>query len=317
MNDSWLVDRARRAGRFFAWHLLFALVVWSAAQRAGVAQETGPIDAEELARQKLEAPIENEAAPAEAPEAPFKQPEFPSLLQMFFEGGALMWPILVMSFVVVIFGCERWIGLRSRRVIPPHLVRQLRDLSAKTGELDPKVAYKLCLQYPSATATVLKAVLLKLGRPHSEVETAMKEASDREANRLFNNVRPINLAATVAPLLGLLGTVQGMIMAFFVTANLPAGANKAQHLASGIYIALVTTFAGLVVAIPAVMIAHYFEGRIQRLFRDVDEFLFNLLPQLERFEGKQRVTKSDLEREKQAVRRPVEHAPLAVPVAKE
>jgi biopolymer transport protein ExbB len=269
------------------------------------------------ALQKLEAPIENEAAPAEAPAAPFKQPEMPSLLEMFFKGGILMWPILAMSFLVVIFGCERWIGLRRRRVIPPQLVRQLRDLSTKTGELDPKLAYKLCMQYPSAAATVLKAVLLKLGRPHSEVEAAMKDASDREANRLFSNVRPISLAATVAPLLGLLGTVAGMIDAFFVTANLEAGANKAQQLAGGIYIALVTTFAGLVVAIPAVMIAHYFEGRIQRLFRDIDELLFNLLPHLERFEGKQRVTKSDLEREKQAVRRPVEHAPLAVPVAKE
>jgi biopolymer transport protein ExbB len=270
-----------------------------------------------LAQQKLDAPVENEAAPAETAEAPFKQPEFPSLLEMFFKGGILMWPILAMSFLVVIFGCERWIGLRRRRVIPPQLVRQLRDLSTKTGELDPKLAYKLCMQYPSGAATVLKAVLLKLGRPHSEVEAAMKDASDREANRLFNNVRPINLAATVAPLLGLLGTVAGMIDAFFVTANLEAGANKAQQLAGGIYIALVTTFAGLVVAIPAVMIAHYFEGRIQRLFRDVDELLFNLLPHLERFEGKQRVMKSDLEREKQVVRRPVEHAPLAVPVAKE
>jgi biopolymer transport protein ExbB len=91
--------------------------------------------------------------------------------------------------------------------------------------------------------------------------------------------------------MGLLGTVQGMIMAFFVTAHLPPGANKAESLAQGIYVALVTTFGGLTVAIPASMLAHYFEGRIQSLFRELDDGLMCLLPQLERFEGRLRVRK--------------------------
>jgi biopolymer transport protein ExbB len=293
--------------------------VWCVAARVSDAQESQPVDVERLAEEKLAGPVDvvPESGAAEDV-APLKQAEFPSLLEMFFAGGFLMWPILLMSFVVVIFGVERLIALRRRRVIPPRLVRQLTELNAKTGGLDPKATYRLCQQYPSAASSVLKAVLLKLGRPHSEVEAIMKDASDREANRLYNNVRPINLAATVAPLLGLLGTVQGMIMAFFVTANLPAGQNKTQFLAEGIYIALVTTFAGLTVAIPAVMIAHYFEGRIQRLFREIDEVLFGLLPQLERYEGKQRVAPSDFEREKApAARRPVELPPLAVPAVKE
>src|SRR5690606_14555437 len=91
------------------------------------------------------------------------------------------------------------------------------------------------------------------------------------------------------PLIGLLGTVQGMIAAFIVTASAPLAVNKAQGLASGIYQALVTTFAGLSVAIPAAILAHYFEGRIEGRFRDIDELVQGLLPQLERFEGKLRV----------------------------
>ena len=63
----------------------------------------------------------------------------------------------------------------------------------------------------------------------------------------------------------------------------------------GIYVALVTTFAGLCVAIPGAMLAHYFEGRIQSLFREIDELLLGLLPQLERFEGKLRVTRAETE----------------------
>ena len=80
-----------------------------------------------------------------------------------------------------------------------------------------------------------------------------------------------------------------MIQAFFATANLPTGANKAEYLAQGIYVALVTTFAGLAVAIPAAVLAHLFEGRIQKLFRQLDETLSGLLSQMERFEGKLKV----------------------------
>jgi biopolymer transport protein ExbB len=317
MNDNTMFDRVRTVMRFVTWHVIFAIAIWCVAARTSHAQEDQPVDAERLAEEKLAAPADDEDAAAVEPVAAFRQPEFPSLLEMFYAGGKLMYPILAMSFVVVIFGMERMLALRRRRVIPPRLVKQVDESIAKNGGLDPKATQRLCQALPSAAANVLKAVLAKAGRPHSEIELAMKDAADREANRLFNNVRPINLAASVAPLLGLLGTVQGMIWSFFVTANLPPNVNKAQHLAEGIYVALVTTFAGLVVAIPAVMIAHYFEGRIQRLFREIDDWLLNLLPQLERFDGRARPTLPETEREKPAVRRSVEAPSLALPAHKE
>jgi len=138
-------------------------------------------------------------------------------------------------------------------------------------------------------------MLLKVGRPHGEIENAITQASQREADRLFSNVRWLNLAAAVTPLLGLLGTVWGMIQAFFQTANLPVEANRAQVLADGIWTALVTTFAGLGVAIPAAVLAPSFEGRLQNLFRELDETLFDILPHLERYEGRLRLTKEQLE----------------------
>jgi biopolymer transport protein ExbB len=85
-----------------------------------------------------------------------------------------------------------------------------------------------------------------------------------------------------------------MILAFYTTANLQAGANRAAELAQGIYVALITTFAGLCVAIPASMIAHFLEGRILAGFRRVDEVVGGLLPQLERYENKGRVTPAQL-----------------------
>lgn len=215
-----------------------------------------------------------------------------TLWQLFLAGGLLMWPIVAMSLVVLTFGIERLVALRGGRFLPPGLRDGITKLVA--GGFDPRKAYRLCQEFPSAAADVLAAMLEKVGRPVPEIERAAEVAKDREASRLYANIRPISLAVTVTPLLGLLGTVQGMIMAFYTTANLEAGANRAAELASGIYVALITTFAGLCVAIPAAIIAHYLEGRILRGFRGVDDLVADVLPQLERYENKGRLTAAQL-----------------------
>ncbi len=263
-------------------------------------------EAEQRAQAALEA---EEPAPAEsaeddlAPADPAILREI-NLLDLVIQGGWLMLPIGLMSLLVVTFGLERGLGLRRRKVLPPRLINGLGNLASQTGGLDPRLAYRLCQQHPSAAANVIRTMLLKVGRPHMEVEHAVAEANEREAARLYSNVRWLNLAAGVTPLLGLLGTVQGMIMAFFRTANLPVGANKAEYLAEGIYVALVTTFAGLSVAIPAAVLAHLFEGRIQTLFREMDETLLALMPQLERYEGRLRVSREQFESKTHSVQPP-------------
>lgn len=199
-----------------------------------------------------------------------------------------MIPIAALSLLAVTMIIERLIGLRRQRVLPYALLDGLEALGNAAGGFDPRKAYRLCQQHPSAAASVVRALLLKVGRPLAEVEHTVAEASEREADRLYRNIRWLNLAAALAPLLGLLGTVQGMIIAFHQTTVLEPGQNKSILLAEGIYTALVTTFAGLVVAIPSALFSHYFEGRIQSLFHEIDELVFNLLPQIERYEGRMR-----------------------------
>jgi len=215
-----------------------------------------------------------------------------TLWQLFLAGGLLMWPIVVMSLVVVTFGIERLVALRRRRIVPPELRRELATL--EEGRFDPRTAYRVCQEHPSVAGRVVQALLEKIGRPLPEMERAVEVAKEREASRLYANIRPISLAVSITPLLGLLGTVQGMIMAFMKTASPEAGANRATELAGGIYVALITTFAGLCVAIPASMIAHFLEGRILKGFGEVDEVVDGVLPQLEKFEGKGRVTPAQL-----------------------
>jgi biopolymer transport protein ExbB len=215
-----------------------------------------------------------------------------TLWQLFLAGGLLMWPIVAMSLVVVTFGIERAFALRRRKFVPPELARELAEL--EEGRFDPRLAYRLCSDHPSVAGRVVQALLEKIGRPLPEMERAIEVEKEREASRLYANVRPISLAVSVTPLLGLLGTVQGMIIAFYTTANLDAGANRAAELAQGIYVALITTFTGLCVAIPAAMLAHFLEGRILAGFRAVDEVVDGVLPHLEKFEGKGRVTPAQL-----------------------
>ena len=218
-----------------------------------------------------------------------------NVFELASQGGIFMYPIYALSLVAVGVAIERWFGLRQDRVLPNRLVTALAQLGNTKAGFDPRRAYRICQENPSSASTVIKAMLLKVGRPHSEVEHAVQEASEREANRIYGNIRWLNLAASVAPLIGLLGTVQGMIIAFHQTTVLDPGANKAVELANGIYTALVTTFGGLCVAIPASIFAHYYEGRIQNLFHQIDELLFNLLPQIERFENRARFGKQHAE----------------------
>lgn len=219
------------------------------------------------------------------------EPVMPSvnLLELLTRGGALMAPIAALSLLVVVVAVERTIALRRRRLIPPLLVSGLGELGRDVEEFDPKAAYRLCQQSPSAAATVVRTLLLKIGRPVSEVQQSVDQACERETARLLGPVRLLSLTTAVAPLLGLLGTVWGMIQSFFNTANLPAGVNRADYLAGGIYVALVTTFAGLCVAIPAAVLAHYFEGRVESAMLRIEELAAALAPHTERYEGKLRV----------------------------
>lgn len=212
-----------------------------------------------------------------------------SLLELLIKGGWMMIPIGLASVLMVMVAIERTISLRRAKVLPRSLVDGLALANLKRGSFDPRRAYKLCYAHPSAASNVIRAMLLKVGRPHAEVERAVQEASQREADRLYANVRWLNFIAGVTPLLGLLGTVWGMIQTFHGSTLLSPMDNKATFLASGIYVALVTTLGGLTVAIPAAVLAHHFEGKIQTIFHRIDELLFQLLPHVERYEGKLRV----------------------------
>lgn len=187
---------------------------------------------------------------------------------VFHKGGLLMIPIALCSVVLLAFVFERFTSLRRGRVIPkPFVTRFLQQIGDR--ELDRDQALELCEQNGSPVAQVFAGAVRKWGRPAVEVEQGIIDAGERVTTGLRRHLRVLHGISTVAPLLGLLGTVTGIIHSFNDIATRSA-MGRPELLASGLSEALLTTAAGLVVAIPSMIFYMYFIGRVDRLIIDID-----------------------------------------------
>jgi len=192
-----------------------------------------------------------------------------SLLQIFHDGGILMYPIVGCSFVLLAFALERTLYLRRGRVIPRPFVKRAMEV-LEQQQIDRDEALALCEENGSPIAELFSSAIKKWGRPSVEVEQAVLDCGERISTSLRRYLRVMNAISNVSPLLGLLGTVLGMIEAFNAIASADA-MGRPELLASGISQALLTTAAGLVVAIPAYLIYMFFLGRVDRLIIEMDQ----------------------------------------------
>lgn len=191
-----------------------------------------------------------------------------NLLGVMYDGGPLMYPIGLCSFVLMIFVFERLISLRKGRIIPRPFVKRLLE-QLREGTLDREKALALCDENRSPVAIVFAAAVKKWGRTSVEVEQAILDAGERISNQLRKYLRLFSGISQIAPLLGLLGTVLGMIESFNAVSS--AGAmGQRELLAGGIAQALLTTAAGMVVAIPALLAYLYFVSRVDLLITEID-----------------------------------------------
>ena len=182
--------------------------------------------------------------------------------------GAFRYPLALTSIIVLWFTIERLVVLRRGRVIPRHFVKRFFE-HMEAGNLDPKMAIKLCEDNGSPIALVLANGIRKWGKSSVEVEQAIIDGGERQVSQLRKHIRILNGAATVAPLLGLLGTVVGMIDSFNRISQ-KAAMGRSEALASGIGLSLLTTAAGLGIAIPALIMYMYFTGKVDSLVIEMD-----------------------------------------------
>jgi len=207
---------------------------------------------------------------AQAPAAPAAPaPAKKSMLSFIRDGGPLMYPLALCSVALFVFVFERLVSLRRGRVIPrPFVKRFLEQL--KEGQLDREKAIKLCDANGSPVAQVFAAAAKKWGRTSVEVEQAIRDAGERVNNQLRRYLRLMNGISQVAPLLGLLGTVIGMIISFNSLSSSADSVAQKQLLSGGIAQALISTAGGMFVAIPALTAYLYFVGRVDQLIIEID-----------------------------------------------
>jgi biopolymer transport protein ExbB len=181
-------------------------------------------------------------------------------------GGWVMWPIVICSIVALAISVERLWSLQRKRVIPRGLVEQVWQW-ARGGVLDAKRLQALRLSSP--LGRVLAAGLVNMKYDRGVMKESIEEVGRHVAHELERYLNMLGSIAAVSPLLGLLGTVFGMISMFSAVAE--HGAGNPQALSAGIGQALITTAAGLTVAIPALLMHRYLRGKVQALIVDMEQ----------------------------------------------
>ncbi len=188
------------------------------------------------------------------------------MLELIKAGGFLIWPILLCSILALAIVVERFIALKRGTVTPPKLVQQVETLANRT-DLTNDVVQEV--QRRSPLGRILAAGLVNRSQPRIVVKEALEEAGRHVVHDLERHLNTLGTIAAVTPLLGLLGTVIGMIKVF--SAITAFGVGDPTVLAGGISEALITTAAGLSVGIPSLMFHRYFRGRINELTIDMEQ----------------------------------------------
>jgi len=193
-----------------------------------------------------------------------------TFLELLHKGGLqFMIPIGLCSLLGLTIIIERLFALRRSVVMPKTFLPGLKGVFRHEGK-DRQAGLDYCAADGSPLSRVVAAGIRKLHKKSEEaVENAIEDAGALEVDKLRRNLHLLYGVSAVTPMLGLLGTVWGMIEAFQVASIV--GLGKAESLATGIYQALVTTFAGLVVAIPVLILYYYFLGKIDQMLHEMND----------------------------------------------
>ncbi|MCY3002361.1 MAG: MotA/TolQ/ExbB proton channel family protein [Planctomycetota bacterium] len=207
----------------------------------------------------------------EAAPAPAAADTSLSIGELIVMSGFIGWVIIALSIVTLAVIIEAYVTLSREKLAPPAVVDEIQSLFEE-GQFQE--AMELCENEPSFFTRVCGAGISKIGHPFEVIQAAIQEMGDEESIRLNQKIGWISVLAAVSPMLGLFGTVQGMIASFHVIAN-TANPTPSQ-LAGGIYVALLTTFEGLMVAIPATAAFAYLRNRLVRNIIEVGAIVEDL-----------------------------------------
>jgi len=197
------------------------------------------------------------------------------MVDLITKSGPLFYALALCSLIATVVTIERILALRRSRVMPRHIVDVVE--SVQPGK-DLSVAIDMCRNNPSVLADILGAGLANAERPWEEMRDAVLDAGRQETPALERNLYWLQTVAQAAPLLGLLGTVFGMIKMFAATSL--AGLGDAKTLSEGISEAMFTTAEGLCIGIPALFAYNYLAARSERYILEIEAYASRLVARL-------------------------------------
>ena len=183
------------------------------------------------------------------------------------KGGILMIPIILCSVLAMAIIIERFYSLHRAQIDTQAFMARIREVLKRNKIME---AIQVCEDTPGPIAQILKAGILKYDKGKEEIKEAIDDAGRHEVPRLEKYFNVLSTIIAVAPLLGFLGTVSGMIRAF-MSIQEKGGAVNPGDLASGIWAALLTTAAGLSVAIPILVVYNYLVSRVDGFVLDMEK----------------------------------------------
>ena len=192
---------------------------------------------------------------------------------VFVKGGVFMYIILLLSVGMVYLIVDAFMLIKAEKLMPENAVKQIEETD------DINAVLNICEENPCAITRIISAGLRAKKRGKLAMEEAIAEHGAREASAIRTKISYLNTIATIAPMLGLLGTVSGMIKAFGNIATM--GMGKASVLADNISEALITTAGGLVIAIPAMAMFFFFRNRLNDIMVLVEDKIGEIIEKFE------------------------------------
>ncbi len=198
-----------------------------------------------------------------------------NFLSTVIKGGPLMIPITLCSIIMLAVALERWYRLRKQRILPEPLVQRVLEMLRRRRLT---AAIEVCNAHDEIGASVIRAGLNKAGAGREVIRESFENAGRIAYQELTRGLGVLATVASISPLLGLMGTVTGLIRAFRVISS--QGIGDPQALSGGISEALITTVAGLIVAIPTLVVHNYFARRVERINLEMEQTVSDILDQL-------------------------------------
>ncbi len=199
------------------------------------------------------------------------------MIELFERGGIMMYFLLLASFIAVVFIIERAIYLRKRKILIPEIVSIVDNFSSLN---DIELAKNMCTKYSGPLPNVVLLALNNHNLPKLEIREILEDQGRQEIRRLEKGLTVLETIAAIAPLMGLLGTVLGMIEVFARIQQ--HGIGQTATFSGGISEALITTVTGLFIGIPVLIAYNYFTSKSEGLILDIEKYSNDIIHKIGR-----------------------------------